>query len=123
MYNLTPFAPDKTHPTPSCPESKLWAAFLLSILRDVIPEYITSYGDPKGRVSAMNASHFETLTNTYIFELACHANNLSPSRVRRILDTIRTLSPTPEQISAHCKKFPNGGRSPLYTATLGETSK
>lgn len=105
------------------PESNLWAAFLISILRDVIPEYITSYGDPQGRVSAMNASHFETFTNTAIFELACYANNLSPTRVRRILSHIRTLSPTQAQISEHCKKFPNGGRSPLYRATLGEINK
>lgn len=105
------------------PESRLWAAFLLSLSRDIVPEYITSYGYPQGRVSAMSDSHFDTLTSTYIFELACHANNLSPSRVRRILDTIRTLSPTPEQIALHHKKFPKGGRSPLYTVTLGELNK
>lgn len=106
-------------PSKSTPESRLWGAFLVLILRDIVPVYVTIPNEP-ARTDKCSIEFVESLTSTYIFELACEAVGFSPDYLRKKLIEISQTDPTPSQILLHNRKYPKGvGRSSLYPLTLG----
>jgi len=100
------------------PESRLWAAYLLSILRDMVPRYVTRK-DPLDSsvrtysISRMGAQEFDRLTTSHVFELGCEACNLAPSFVRGKMSKLRLLDPSVDFIEEHNLKYPEGGLTPL----------
>lgn len=99
------------------PESRLWGAFLIYLVRDVVPEYVTDYRG-RSHVTRMSKKELDQTTSTYIFEMACEINNFNPSYFRKRLEQIRTIEPSEIQIWQHNKKYPNGGRSSLLSTFL-----
>lgn len=106
----------------STPESKFWGAYLLYLLKDMIPEYVTSSYNPPKLVCTSKES-LDSITSTYIFELACHATGYAPSYVKNKLHKIRSMVPTEAQIIQHNKRYPNGGRSALMTVSMSHNDK
>lgn len=96
----------------TCPESRLWGAFLLSIVRDVVPTYITTN---KGEftISRMSDVEFRNITSTAIFRLACYACDLAPSYVIGRMDDLRLRNPSEEFVMHHNKQNPKGGYTPI----------
>lgn len=94
------------------PESRLWGAFLLSVVRDMVPIYVTSTShDPK--ISSMSDGEFRNITETAIFRLACHACDLAPSFVIKKMNELRMKEPDDEFLLYHRAKHPKGGSTPL----------
>lgn len=95
------------------PESRLWAAFILSIIRDLVPNYITSRHDDSYNISRMSDAEFRQVTGTAIFRLACVAVNLAPDTLIKRMNVIRLLEPTPSFIERHNERNPEGGSTPI----------
>lgn len=90
----------------------MWAAFLLTILRDLVPRFSSTFRGEES-VSYVNDIEFDNMTRTSVFRLACSACNLDHTYVRSRLDEIRNLTPSEEFKEFHRKAYPKGGVSHL----------
>jgi hypothetical protein len=95
----------------SSPETRLWGAFLLQMLRDIVPEWNTFNGGE--RLSSVSDTAFESMIATSMFRFACITCGLAPSTVVKGMNRIRLLEPTKEFKERHAAKYPRGGRSRL----------
>lgn len=94
------------------PERRLWASFLLLLLRDTVPVFVTNLRGEES-LRTMSDRDLHMFTSTAIFRLACLAIDVPPSRVRKKLYQIHRAKPDKDFRLRHRARYPSGGFSPL----------
>lgn len=95
---------------------RLYAAFLLTFLRDLIPRLRSRYIKDQIHVEYLRYPQnlLEVEMQTAIFELACDACELHVDLVRSTFREIQRMNATKEESEWHFRAFPNGGISAVF---------